>query len=188
MAELHGNNDGTIPATFQVIFMASILVPAPLTTLMAGVTDWLEAGTHPAETSRARFWKSQSKGDSVIHIGRTVFLPLRNPDLGSPSIKIAHVWGYCPMSALITSGVYEIRPHLLPRSQVNVDGALTPHRLVNPQMARICFSHSTWSRRCSVAPLAPISLSCGIKRRPFLIRRAQMFRNSYVRPSISVYT
>lgn len=49
--ELHGNEDGTIPATFQIIYVVSAAYFEPWVLLSPSLSDWMEACTKPTEAS-----------------------------------------------------------------------------------------------------------------------------------------
>lgn len=65
LPELHANDDGSIPATFQVIYMVGPKCSA-LLIYIPHFTDRMETGTQPAETARSRHRQSQFEGSPVI--------------------------------------------------------------------------------------------------------------------------
>jgi hypothetical protein len=66
--ELHGNPDGTVPATFQVIYLVSSDIPLSrssfLTLLCQPRTDRLETRRLATKTSTERKWSDQPQGRS----------------------------------------------------------------------------------------------------------------------------
>jgi hypothetical protein len=66
--ELHGNDDGTVPATFQVIYMV-YYVPSSVSVyyLMSILyLDWMETSTHTTKTTGEGISKDKSQRGFVV--------------------------------------------------------------------------------------------------------------------------
>ncbi len=68
--ELHANEDGSIPATFQVIYVVRLLLQifSPSAVKLMIVSDWVETGTYPTQSFGKGYRENETYGHFVAAI------------------------------------------------------------------------------------------------------------------------
>lgn len=84
LPEMHGKEDGTVPATFQIIYMVCSTINASKRNPDAKRADWMETLSKPTETSRKGFrhQKPQRRALTLVWNRRT-----RIPSIGTRERK-----------------------------------------------------------------------------------------------------
>jgi len=133
VSELHGNEDGTIPATFQIIYMVCNVLFSTLVTNFKRYVDRLETVIKSAQTAGSGRWKGQPERSLVEHIPLTRKIHCIGLDLHTfiGNLKIFIV--FCPSSWFSQSFPGLLTP--LPR----------PHRWT-PLISHAFFLHRTCAR------------------------------------------